>query len=75
VSNSPYQAKAADENAVATKQQIILAVDQAFYNTLETNALFAVTEDTVTAFRRGEELTGNEKHLAPSDIHEFHQSG
>jgi outer membrane protein len=49
VSSSPYQAKAADENAVATKQQIILAVDQAFYNTLETNALFAGTEDTVKA--------------------------
>jgi outer membrane protein len=49
VSSSQYQAKAADENAVATKQQIILAVDQAFYNTLETNALLAVAEDTVKA--------------------------
>lgn len=49
VSSSQYQAKAADENAVATKQQIILAVDQAFYNTLETKALLAVAEDTVKA--------------------------
>jgi outer membrane protein len=49
VSSSQYQAKAADENAVATKQQIILAVDQAFYNSLETNALLAVAADTVKA--------------------------
>jgi outer membrane protein len=49
VSSSQYQAKAADENAVATKQQIILAVDQAFYNTLETKALLAVALDTVKA--------------------------
>ena len=49
VSSSRYEAKAADENAVATKQQIILAVDQAFYNTLETKALLAVAEETVKA--------------------------
>jgi outer membrane protein len=49
VSSSRYQAKAADENAVATKQQIILAVDEAFYNTLETKALLAVAQDTVKA--------------------------
>jgi len=49
VSSSQYQAKAADENAAATKQQIILAVDQAFYNTLETKALLAVALDTVKA--------------------------
>jgi outer membrane protein len=49
VSSSRYQAKAADENAVATRQQIILAVDEAFYNTLETKALMAVAEDTVKA--------------------------
>jgi outer membrane protein len=49
VSSSRYQAKAADENAVATRQQIILAVDEAFYNTLETKALLAVAQDTVKA--------------------------
>jgi outer membrane protein len=49
VSSSRYQAKAADENAVATRQQIILAVDQAFYNSLETKALLAVAQDTVKA--------------------------
>lgn len=47
--SSQFQAKAADENAVATKQQIILAVDSAFYNALETKALLAVAIDTVKA--------------------------
>ncbi len=49
LSSSRYQEKAADENAVATVQQIVLAVDQAFYNTLETKALLRVAEDTVKA--------------------------
>jgi outer membrane protein len=49
VSSSQFLAKAEDENAVATRQQIILAVDQAFYNVLETKALLKVAEDTVKA--------------------------
>ena len=47
VANSQFQARAADENALATKQQIVLAVDQAFYNALETKALLVVAEETV----------------------------
>jgi outer membrane protein len=49
VASSQYQAKEADENAVATKQDIILAVDQSFYNCLETQALLQVAEETVKA--------------------------
>lgn len=49
VANSRYQAKVQDENAIATKQDVILAVDQAFYNTLETRALLQVAEATVKA--------------------------
>jgi outer membrane protein len=49
LSSSKYQAKAEDENAVATRQQIVLAVDQAFYNVLETKALLKVAQDTVKA--------------------------
>jgi outer membrane protein len=49
VASSRYQAKEADENAVATKQDIILAVDQSFYNSLETKALLQVAEETVKA--------------------------
>ena len=48
-SNSQFLAKAEDQNVVATQQQIILAVDQAFYNTLETKALLRVAEQTVQA--------------------------
>lgn len=49
LSTSQYQQKAADQNAIATTQQIVLVVDQSFYNTLETKALLRVAEDTVNA--------------------------
>jgi outer membrane protein len=49
LSSSKFQAEAADQNAMATKQQIILAVDQEFYNALETRALLSVAEYTVRA--------------------------
>src|SRR6202047_5356737 len=48
VSSSEFHAKAEDQNALATEQDIILAVDEAFYNTLETHALLEVAQDTVT---------------------------
>jgi outer membrane protein len=47
VSSSQFHAKAEDQNALATLQDIVLAVDEAFYNTLETHALLEVAEDTV----------------------------
>jgi len=49
LSSSEFQSKAEDENAVATQQQIILAVDEAFYNSLEARALLAVAQETVNA--------------------------
>jgi outer membrane protein len=49
VANSVFQAKAQDQNAIATQQQIVLAVDEAFYNTLETKALLQVAKETVKA--------------------------
>lgn len=49
VSSSEFQAKAEDENAAATRQDIVLATDQAFYNVLETKALLKVAQDTVKA--------------------------
>jgi len=49
VSSSQFHAKAEDQNALATQQDIILAVDEAFYNSLETHALLQVAEDTVKA--------------------------
>ena len=47
LSSSQAQAKAEDENSAATTAQIILAVDQSFYNVLETNALVLVAQQTV----------------------------
>jgi outer membrane protein len=47
LSSSEFQAKAEDQNAAATTAQILLAVDQAFYNVLETKALVTVARQTV----------------------------
>jgi outer membrane protein len=47
LSSSEYQAKAEDLTSAATTAQITLAVDQAFYNVLETKALLVVARQTV----------------------------
>jgi outer membrane protein len=49
LSGSQYQAKAEDQNAAATRADILLAVDQAFYSVLETKALVTVAQQTVEA--------------------------
>ena len=49
LSSSRYGEKAEQQNAAATRDDIILAVDQAFYNSLETKALVQVAEQTVRA--------------------------
>lgn len=41
------RAKAQDENSAATRAQILLAVDQAFYGSLEAQALLRVAQETV----------------------------
>jgi outer membrane protein len=47
ISSANYAAKAENENALATKQQILLAVNQAFYNALQAQAVLTVAEQTV----------------------------
>ncbi len=49
VATAALRAKAADMNSLATADQIKLAVDQAFYNALQTGALLKVAEQTVAA--------------------------
>ena len=49
VSSSQYQAKAEEENEAATRAQVLLAVDHAFYGALQTQALVQVAEQTVQA--------------------------
>jgi outer membrane protein len=49
VASSKLQAKAAEQNAQATREDIVLAADLAFYNTLEAQATLEVAESTVKA--------------------------
>lgn len=49
VSSSKLQAKAEEENSVATRAQVLLAVDHAFYDALETQALVQVADQTLQA--------------------------
>ena len=44
-----YAAKAENQNAMATKEQILLAVDQAFYSALQAHAVLTVAQQTVSA--------------------------
>lgn len=49
VASARLQAKAEGQNAVATKEQILLAVDQAFYNALQAQAVLKVAQQTVSS--------------------------
>jgi len=49
VSSAQYAAKAEDQNEIATRAQILLAVDQSFYGALQTQALVRVADQTVQA--------------------------
>jgi len=47
VSSANYAAKAENQNAIATKEQVLLAVDKAFYNALQARAVLTVAQQTV----------------------------
>jgi len=47
VASANLAAKAENQNAIATKEQILLAVDQAFYNSLQAHAVLTVAQQTV----------------------------
>jgi outer membrane protein len=47
VASANLSAKAENQNALATKAQILLAVDQAFYNALQTQSVLTVAQQTV----------------------------
>ena len=49
VAGARLQAKADVQNAAATKQDVLLAVDQAFYSALQTHAVLRVAEQTVAS--------------------------
>jgi outer membrane protein len=47
VASANFSAKAENQNALATREQILLAVDQAFYGVLQAQAVLHVAEGTV----------------------------
>jgi outer membrane protein len=47
ISSANLAAKAENQNALATKEQVLLAVDQAFYNALQSHAILTVAQQTV----------------------------
>lgn len=47
--SASFREKAEEQNAVATKEQILLTVHQAFYGALQAQAVFKVAEQTVNA--------------------------
>src|SRR5580658_5033211 len=49
VAGARLQARADEQSAAATKQDVLLAVDQAFYSALETHAVLQVAEQTVAS--------------------------
>jgi len=49
VASARLQARADEQNAVATKEDVLAAVDQAFYNALQTHAVLRVAEQTVAS--------------------------
>ena len=49
VAGARLQAKADQQSAAAAKEDILLAVDQAFYNALQTRAVLRVAEQTVSS--------------------------
>lgn len=49
ISSEDLAAKASDQNAIATQQQIRLAADQAFYNALQAHSVTTVAQETVGA--------------------------
>ena len=48
ISSANLAEKAENQNAEATKEQILLAVDQAFYNALQTHAVLTVAQQTMS---------------------------
>ena len=49
VASAQLQARAEEQNSLATREDVLLAVDQAFYNALQTHAVLRVAEQTVAS--------------------------
>ena len=49
VASARLQARAEEQNAIATREDVLVATDQAFYNALQTHAVLRVAEQTVAS--------------------------
>lgn len=49
VASAKLQSKVQEQNSAATRDEVLLAVDQAFYNALQTHAVLRVAEQTVAS--------------------------
>jgi outer membrane protein len=49
VASARFHEQAEDQNALSTKEQVLLAVNQAFYGALQTHAVLRVAEQTVAS--------------------------
>ena len=63
VASANLAEKAEAQNAVATKEQVLLAVNQAFYNALQTQAVLSVAQETV-----------NERQTVANQVNELYKN-
>lgn len=69
VASAKLQSEAQDANSLATKEDIVLAVDQAFYNALKAQALLRVARESVsTRQTTQEQVSSMAKNKLKSDL-------
>jgi outer membrane protein len=69
VASARLREQAAYQNALATKEQILLAVDQAFYEVLQERAVLKVAQETVNARQSlADQVTALAKSKLKSDL-------
>jgi outer membrane protein len=69
VASAHLSEQAEGQNAVATKEQILLAVDQAFYEVLQASAVLKVAQETVSARQSlSDQVTALAKSKLKSDL-------
>ncbi len=69
VASARLQARADEQNAVATKEDVLVATDQAFYNALQTHAVLRVAEQTIASRQLlADQVSALAKSMLKSDL-------
>jgi outer membrane protein len=69
VASARLQARADEQNAVATKEDVLAATDQAFYNALQTHAVLRVAEQTIASRQLlADQVSALAKSMLKSDL-------